>query len=219
MILGFIPSSKIGAIMSWSNHQNNCICCHASVLPPNVSRRGVLRFAALGATAIALTPRLARAQEAAPYKAMLLSCVDPRTQLPVATWMDQPAAQSHNTSLSGQYSQFTIAGAAVGIAAPAFKAWRETFWDNFGASIQLHAIENLIAVNHSNCGALGIAYGQDVLNDPKRELETHVTVMTTLKHELSVRHPNVNFQGWYVARDDTGTFSEWKNLVQGPAIS
>ncbi len=49
---------------------------------------------------------------------MLLSCVDPRTQGPIADWMDQPVPDSHTIGLRGKYSQFTIAGAAVGVVAP-----------------------------------------------------------------------------------------------------
>src|SRR5215469_12980184 len=100
------------------------------MLPHHLDRRDFFRFAAIGAAGLVLAPRLVRAQESTPYKALLLSCVDPRTQAPIANWMNQPAAGSHTASLEGQYSQFTIAGAAVGLVAPAFKAWRETFWDN-----------------------------------------------------------------------------------------
>ncbi len=49
---------------------------------------------------------------------MLLSCVDPRTQAPIVNWMNMPVADSHAGSLEANYSQFTIAGAAVGVVAP-----------------------------------------------------------------------------------------------------
>ncbi len=202
-----------------STHEAGCPCCRAPMLPPGFDRRGFLRFAAVGAAGLAVAPRLARAQAKSNYQAMLLSCVDPRTQAPIANWMNMPESESHATSLKGRYSQFTIAGAAVGVVAPAFKAWRETFWANFGASIQLHRIENLVVVDHSNCGALGIAYGQDVLNDPKLELAAHMADVTELKRELSIRHPNVALQAWFVARDTAGAFTEWKSLIAGPVIA
>jgi carbonic anhydrase len=200
-----------------------CVCCRVPMLPPGLDRRHLL----LGATAAGLTlaSRIARAQGTAvpsstPYKAMLLSCVDPRTQAPIADWMNKPVSESHASSLQGKYSQFTIAGAAVGVVAPYFSdAWRETFWDNFSATIQLHRIENLIVVDHSNCGAVGLAYGVDVLNDPKLELDAHMDDVTELKRQLSIRHPDAGFQAWYVARDSAGTFTEWKNLIPGPVIA
>ncbi|HUA76910.1 MAG TPA: hypothetical protein VMA86_04510, partial [Acetobacteraceae bacterium] len=76
-----------------------------------------------------------------------------------------------------------------------------------------------VVVDHSNCGAVGIAYGQDVLNDPKLELEAHMAAVTELKRELSIRHPDAGFQAWYVARDSAGRFTEWKTLIAGPVIS
>ncbi|HWA81686.1 MAG TPA: hypothetical protein VG848_15415 [Acetobacteraceae bacterium] len=202
-----------------------CACCGAPMLPPGFARRSFLRFVAAGTAGLVLAPRIGRAQSPGvqsptPYRAMLLSCVDPRTQAPIADWMNMPVADSHTTSLLGKYSQFTIAGAAVGVIAPYFPpSWKNTFWDNFSATIQLHRIQNLIAVDHSNCGAVGIAYGQDVLNDPKLELDAHMDAATELKHELMLRHPDAGFQAWYVSRDSAGKFTEWKILIPGPVIT
>lgn len=198
-------------------------CGCAGCLPgagQSLARRAILSGLILGGAALSVAPGGARAAtKGSPYKAMLLCCVDPRVQAPVAAWMDAPVPESHQASLLGRYSQFTIAGAAVGVVAPAFpKAWSETFWDNLGASIDLHQIENLIAVDHSNCGALGIAYGRDILDHPRRELEQHIKDATELQRELGRRHPKLHFQAWYVARDASGKFSEWKNLVAGPPI-
>ena len=55
--------------------------------------------------------------------------------------------------LTGKFSQFVIAGAAVGVVAPEFKEWHQAFWDNLGASIQLHHIKKVIAIDHRDCGA------------------------------------------------------------------
>ena len=197
-----------------------CACAGCTgMIRQDLARRGFLRFVAAGAAGLMLAPPVACAAASAPYKAMLLSCVDPRTQAPIASWMNMPVADSHAGSLEGKYSQFTIAGAAVGVVAPAFsKAWGETFWDNFGASVQLHRIENLVVVDQGNCGALGIAYGQDVLNEPKLELEAHMADVTELKRQLSIRHPDVGFQAWYIAQDSGGQFTVWKTLIAGPLI-
>ncbi|MGH7101270.1 MAG: hypothetical protein ACREFJ_02650 [Acetobacteraceae bacterium] len=193
----------------------------ATCSPPgrDLARRAMLGGLILAGAALGTAPSTARAAGSSPYKAMLLSCVDPRTQAPIAAWMGKAEPQSHTIGLTGLYSQFTIAGAAVGVVAPAFpKAWSETFWDNFGASIELHQIENLVVVDHANCGALGIAYGRDILDDPKRELAQHMKDVTELKHELALRHPKVRFQAWYIARDRAGKFTTWHNLIAGPPI-
>jgi len=132
--------------------------------------------------------------------------------------MDGPAPGSHAISLDGKYSQFTIAGAAVGVVAPAFEGWERTFWDNLGASVQLHGITTLIAVDHGNCGALGIAYSAHVLDDPELELAAHLADAMRSKEELAYRHPDLDYQAWFVDRDPAGRFSKWTTLVAGPEI-
>ncbi len=195
-----------------------CSCHAVGPRRHELQRRGFLRLATAAGAGLALAPVVGWAQGKA-YRAMLLSCVDPRTQTPIASWMNAPAAGSHAIGLDGKYSQFTVAGAAVGVVAPAFAGWETTFWDNIGASIQLHAITALIAVDHGNCGALGIAYGQRVLDDPKLELAAHLADAKRLKEELAIRHPDLDYQAWFVDRDATGQFNQWKNLVAGPEIN
>jgi carbonic anhydrase len=94
-------------------------------------------------------------------QAMLLSCIDPRMVTPVYKYMDQ-------RGLTGQYSQFVIAGAAIAVVAPSFEAWRPAFRENLAASIQLHRITKLIAIDHRDCGAARIAYGASSIADPAR---------------------------------------------------
>ena len=69
-----------------------------------VGRRGLL----LGAAALSLAPRFVFAAEGK-YEAMILGCIDPRLQGPVRDY-------AVKRGLNGKYSQFTIAGAAVGVA-------------------------------------------------------------------------------------------------------
>jgi carbonic anhydrase len=195
-----------------------CSCHAVGLRRHELHRRGFLRLATAAGAGLALAPVIGRAQ-GKEYRAMLLSCVDPRTQTPIASWMNAPAAGSHAIGLGGKYSQFTLAGAAVGVVAPAFAGWETTFWDNIGASVQLHGITALIAVDHGNCGALGIAYGQRVLDDPNLELTAHLADAKKLKEELAFRHPDLDYQAWFVDRDANGRFNQWKTLVAGPEIS
>ncbi len=78
------------------------------------------------------------------FKAMVLSCMDPRFQHLVHNHLKKK-------KLTGKYSAFTIAGAAVGVTHNKFKKWHKTFYDNLGTSIQLHKIEKLIVINHKDC--------------------------------------------------------------------
>ena len=59
---------------------------------------------------------------------MVLSCIDPRFQKPVYNYLKKK-------KLTGKFSAFTIAGAAVGVTHNKFKKWHKTFYDNLGTSI------------------------------------------------------------------------------------
>ena len=61
------------------------------------------------------------------YKAMVLSCIDPRFQSKVFNYLKK-------RKLGGKYSSFTIAGAAVGVTNKNFKKWHKTFIENLSTS-------------------------------------------------------------------------------------
>ena len=67
------------------------------------------------------------------YKAMVLSCMDPRFQHLVHNHLKKK-------KLTGKYSAFTIAGAAVGVTHNKFKEWYKTFYNNLATSIQLPSV-------------------------------------------------------------------------------
>ena len=60
------------------------------------------------------------------YKALVLSCIDPRFQPLVYEYLKK-------RKLSGSYSSFTIAGAAIGVTDLEFKKWHNTYMDNLSS--------------------------------------------------------------------------------------
>ena len=89
------------------------------------------------------------------YKAMVLSCIDPRFQSITYNYLKK-------RNLNGKYSLFAIAGAAIGVTAVKFKKWHRSFWDNIETSIKLHQIKKLIVINHRDCGAAKMINGKTV---------------------------------------------------------
>ena len=89
------------------------------------------------------------------FEAMVLSCIDPRFQ-------DLIHNHLKKKKLTGKYSAFTIAGAAIGVTHKKFKKWHSTFIDNLSTSIKLHKIKKIIVINHKDCGAAKI------VNDKKK---------------------------------------------------
>ena len=120
------------------------------------------------------------------FKAMILSCIDPRFQHLIYDHL-------RKKKLIGEYSAFTIAGAAVGVTHNKFKQWHKTFYDNLATSIQLHKIEKLIVINHKDCGAAKIANGKKEFNSIN-EMKIHQESFLKIKKQIKKRFPKLKLE-------------------------
>ena len=115
------------------------------------------------------------------YEAMVLSCIDPRFQAKVFNHLKRK-------KLTGKYSAFTIAGAAIGVTHKKFKKWHTTFWDNLETSIKIHKISKLIVLNHEDCGAAKIANKEKKFNsliEKRIHKESFIILKKKLKKKIS----------------------------------
>jgi carbonic anhydrase len=152
---------------------SGCSCC-GQLNTARLGRRGLL----LGMSAALTLPRFAiAAEDDKQYEAMIVGCIDPRLQTPVRNF-----AVKHG--LSGKYSQFVFAGAAIGAVAPKFESWHQTFWDNLGITKDLHKIKRLIAIDHRDCGAAKVAYGDDCCSTPEKEDATHKAALAEFRKQV-----------------------------------
>ena len=117
------------------------------------------------------------------YEAMVLSCIDPRFQAKVFNHLKRK-------KLTGKYSAFTIAGAAIGVTHKKFKKWHLTFWDNLETSIKLHQISKLIVLNHKDCGAAKMVNKEKKFNS-LIENKIHKESFINLKEKLKKKYPNL----------------------------
>ena len=120
------------------------------------------------------------------YKAMVLSCIDPRFQPIIYNYLKKK-------KLNGKYSSFTIAGAAIGVTAMKFKKWHKTFWDNFDVSVKLHNIKKLIVINHQDCGAAKIINGKKKFSE-ENEKKIHNESFSKLKKNFERKYPELDFE-------------------------
>jgi len=117
------------------------------------------------------------------YKAMVLSCIDPRFQPKVFNYLKKK-------NLTGKYSSFTIAGGSIGVTAKKFKKWHSTFWENLATSIKLHNISNLIVINHNDCGAAKIVNGNNKFSTAI-ENKIHNQSFKIIKRKLKKKYPSI----------------------------
>ena len=120
------------------------------------------------------------------YKAMVLSCIDPRFQPIVYNYLKKK-------KLMGNYSAFTIAGSAVGVTANRFKKWHKVFWENFDTSVKLHKIKKLIVINHRDCGAAKIINGKKEFSSIN-ESKVHKASFQKLKKIFKKKYPRLKLE-------------------------
>jgi carbonic anhydrase len=166
-------------------------CCRG-FCDGRIGRRQLLRSLGIAGMVGAL-PFAAHAAEG-DYEAMLVSCIDPRMVSPVYKYMD-------GRGLGGKYSQFVIAGAAIAVVAPKFAAWRTAFWDNLATSVELHHLGKVIAIDHRDCGAARIAYGEDSIANPQIETKTHREVLAEFREAVAHHHPQLTIETGLMALD------------------
>ena len=167
-------------------HGALCACCSGDTAI--FHRRQFLRVVGIGGATLAFAPGLALAAEGN-YEAMVLACIDPRMQEPVHRYTVEQ-------NLTGKFSQFVIAGAAIGVIAPAFKDWHKAFWDNLATTIK-----RVIAIDHRDCGAAKIAYGEAKVATPQAETETHRAALAEFRKQVGQRHPQLGVQTGLMALD------------------
>ena len=117
------------------------------------------------------------------FKAMVLSCIDPRFQPLVYNYLKKK-------KLTGKYSAFTIAGSAIGVTHNKFKKWHSVFIENLSTSIKLHKIEKLIVINHTDCGAAKIVNGNKKF-DSLIEDNIHKSSFIKIKRKIKKKFPKI----------------------------
>ena len=120
------------------------------------------------------------------YKAMVLSCIDPRFQPIIFSYLSKKG-------LKGKYSSFTIAGSSIGVTNKKFIKWHQTFWDNLSTSIKLHKIKKLIVFNHRDCGAAKIVNGNKKFNKLV-ETKIHYDSFKKIKKRFKIKYPKLKIE-------------------------
>ncbi|MFN3076208.1 MAG: carbonic anhydrase [Alphaproteobacteria bacterium] len=151
-----------------------------------LTRRGFLRIATLGGGAAlfaALAPRFALASGNA--EAILLSCMDYRLIDDMVRYMD-------GRGLNNKYDHVVLAGASLG--AVTHKTWASEFWEHLDIAIKLHHVKKVIVMDHRDCGAYKLTFGEKHAQDPVVEKETHAKTLRKVKGMIHKKHPELQIE-------------------------
>ncbi len=153
-----------------------CTCC-GDLLAGRFSRRHILRAAGALTAFAALQPFTALAANGN-YEAMVLGCIDPRMQVPVARYAArraperqvQPVRHRRRRDRRGRRAVQGLAQGVLGQSRDLDRAAR--------------ASRRVIAINHRDCGAAEIAYGKDKVKPREVETETHRAALAEFRKQV-----------------------------------
>lgn len=167
------------------------------VVMPNLDLQGLSRrkFAVLGLSALGIAAMPAAAG-AAEVEALALTCIDYRL-------VDDNVKFFDGLHLTNEYDQVALAGASLAGVSPKFPSSNAAFWDHVGIAKTLHHIKKLIVVDHRDCGAYKIAFGNEIAATPDAETAQHRKVIVQLQAKLAKRYPHLGYEAYLMALDGT----------------
>ena len=155
-----------------------------------IDRRALGRLLA-GATGAAALPGAARA---ATVTALAVTCIDYRL-------VDDAVRFFDGKKMTNDYDQVSLAGAALAAVSDKFPSSNAAFWDHVGIAKTLHHIHKVIVVDHRDCGAYKVAFGNDFKSDHDAETSQHKGVMEQVKATLAKTHPDLEAEFYLMALD------------------
>lgn len=140
---------------------------------PDITRRNFAGLALAGAAASLIPMRVLAA--GVESDALCIMCIDPRAVYSTIRFFDDPVLQG-GLGIPGKYDMVALAGASLASVSLAFPTSIGAIWDHIALAIQLHNIQRVVVMDHSDCGAFKAAYGRD-------DEALHVQVMHQMKAE------------------------------------
>jgi len=146
---------------------------------------------AAGFAGFALVPLRAYAGHC---EALALTCIDYRLVDDAVRFFDRQ-------HLTNDYDQLSLAGASLAAVSPKFPSSNRAFWDHVEIAKTLHHVKKLIVLDHRDCGAYKVAFGDKFASGGAAETAQHKAVMRELKTGLKKRHPDLAPEFYLMALD------------------
>lgn len=140
----------------------------------------------------------------------LLTCIDFRFQEAFPQYMKQKGIEG--------YDRISVAGATKAFMDPKPESETEFVLNQFDISVGLHKVQDIVLMNHEDCGAYG---GRDAFDSANAEHDTHFDHMEKTASLLKERFPEVNVHTVWARIDDEGviTFEEIEPASQPEPVA
>ena len=161
-----------------------------------IPRRSFVKLASLAAGAGLIAGYLPRFAFAGEAQALMLSCMDYRFVDPMAAFMN-------SKGLDGKYDHVVLAGASLGVVSKKFAAWHDTFWQHLDVAIKLHGVHEVVVIDHLDCGAYKLAFGDDIVASKEVEMPAHTKTIQSFAALVRKHHPDLAIEGYVMGLDGT----------------
>jgi len=118
---------------------------------------------------------------------LLLSCMDFRL-------IDETERYMTERGFRNNYDHVILAGASLGVLVEDHPAWGKTFWEHLDVAIQLHHEHKVVVMDHRDCGAYKLVFGEDYALDPEKETAVHTGKLNELKKLIQEKHPELEVE-------------------------
>jgi carbonic anhydrase len=130
-------------------------------------------------------------------QALVLSCIDYR-------FVTDTVKLFNRTGLQDDYNKFSLAGASLGYNQTAFPEWSATFDKHVGLAKDLHDINEIVVMDHMDCGAYRILYDNPSMSR-KEEYDLHVKNLQQFKGLMQQKYPSLKVSAQLIDLDGSVT--------------
>lgn len=129
-------------------------------------------------------------------KYCIIKCIDFRFQKEIYDFLNE-------NNYLGKSDIISIPGSSRNFVKPIDKSGGIEAWNEIATSIQFHDSDEIIFINHQDCG--GYAIDELIPNnlDLDQDLSKHKIFIETLKDEFRNRYPDKKFSAYYVDLEKT----------------
>ena len=125
-------------------------------------------------------------------KSLVLTCMDFR--------FVNDTVQFLNKEYKDDYNKFSLAGASLGYNQNTFPEWSITFDKHIELAKDLHDIDEIIVVDHMDCGAYRILYDNPSMSK-EEEYDLHRKNLDKFKAIINKNHPSLKVSTFLVDTD------------------
>ncbi|BAQ61027.1 hypothetical protein GM3708_1433 [Geminocystis sp. NIES-3708] len=127
-------------------------------------------------------------------KALVLSCIDFR-------FVDFERNFLINSNLDHQFDWLSLAGASLALTDFPSPADTIVFWEQLALSYKLHNIEQVIILDHQDCGAYSSKFNTNLTQNLEEEINIHRQYLTQAYDAIANRYPNLTIELYFIYLD------------------